>query len=68
MTLNPEYNKILAEALVKEDERRAEMEIIPMSVIEDIKAEIQKTLDFDWSDGLYQALRIIDKHIGKEQE
>lgn len=41
--------------------------VVPMSVIEDIKAEIEQILDVDWSDGLYQALRIIDKHIsGKD--
>ena len=38
-------------------------------VIEDIKTEIKETLNADWSDGLYQALRIIDRHIsGKENE
>ena len=76
MTLNPEYNKILAEALVKEDKRRAEMEMIPMSVIEDIKAEIRKmpnrnpsyTHTCDVVDR-EDVLEIIDKHIsGKEQE
>lgn len=39
MTLNPEYNKILAEALAKAD---AQKDFIPMSVIEDIKAEISR--------------------------
>ena len=70
MTLNPEYNKILAEALVKEDERRTEMEMIPMSVIEDIRAEIKSQMDDDdYFCGLSLALQIIDKHIsGKEQE
>ena len=37
-------------------------------LFEDIKAEICQTLDVDWSDGLYQALRIIDKHIGNGKE
>ena len=31
--------------------------------IKPIKIEIKETLDVDWSDGLYQALKIIDKHI-----
>ena len=52
-------------------------EFIPMSVIEDIKAEIAKSLsieceDLSYDDGFNnatkRALRIIDKHIGKENE
>ena len=44
--------------------------MIPISVIEDIKAEIVKTveeetqIDKKWSSGLKYALQIIDKHIG----
>ena len=53
---------------------------IPLSVIEDIKAEISKTVceeikqcDGDyaflkWCAGLRFALNIIDKHLGKEKE
>lgn len=33
--------------------------------LDDITTEIQQILDMDWSDGLYQALRIIDRHIGE---
>ena len=76
MKVNPEYNKILAEALVKEDARK---ESVPMSVIEDIMTEITAELDnrpsfeFDewtagFNDGIRTALDIIDKHIGKENE
>ena len=66
MALNPEYNKILAEALAKEDARK---ESVPMSVIEDIKAKIAD-MDGDIN-GFYvhkdDVLEIIDKHIsGKE--
>ena len=44
---------------------------IPKSVIEDIKAEIEQTVkeeadDERWSRGLRYALKIIDRHIGKE--
>ena len=65
MKVNPEYNKILAEALAKAD---AQKDFIPMSVIEDIKAKIAD-MDGDIN-GYYvhkdDVLAIIDKHIGKE--
>ena len=73
MKVNPEYNKILAEALVKEDARK---ESVPMSVIEDIKAEIIKkhlsiieNNDFDngRTYGYDECLAIIDKHISKSE-
>ena len=43
----------------------------PMSVIEDIKAEISDAIENDndiygWYNGLYKALEIIDKHISEE--
>ena len=41
---------------------------VSMEVIEAIREEIKKTLDADWSDGLYRALKIIDRHIGKGKE
>lgn len=42
---------------------------VSMRKIDDIRTEIRQTLDADWSDGLYQALHIIDKYIsGKENE
>ena len=43
MTFNPKYNKILAEALAKAD---AQKDFIPMSVIEDIKTELNDTVIF----------------------
>lgn len=45
---------------------------VPMSVIEDIKAEIQQVVEEEadderWSRGLHYALKIIDKHTEKER-
>ena len=50
---------------------RAILDSIPLeSVIEDIKAEIDKHCsdNRDRNDGLYIAMKIIDKHIGKEND
>ena len=70
MEVNPEFNKILAEALAKAD---AQKDFIPMYVIEDIKQEIEETYresikdDINYAEGLERAWIIIDKHIsGKE--
>lgn len=46
---------------------------VPMSVIEDIKAEIEQTVieesdDKRWSRGLHYALTIIDRYIGKGEQ
>ena len=43
-----------------------------LKTIEDIKAEIQQVVEEEadderWSRGLHYALKIIDKHIGKER-
>ena len=70
MKVNPEYNKILAEALAKAD---AQKDFIPLSVIEDIKVDIYKSCCFNegtqFARGLLTAIRIIDRHIGgKENE
>lgn len=65
MTLNPNENEETAKKLAK---KYATIDSVPMSVIEDIREEIGQILDTKWSVGLYQALRIIDKHIGKGTE
>ena len=75
MTPNPDYNKILAEAIANVDARKND--VIPMSVIEDIKAELIKhtTTEYIPYTGGYtkrtinldDALKIIDSHIRKEQ-
>ena len=43
---------------------------VPMSVIEDIKAEIDSYCsdNRDRNDGLYIAMRIIDKHTAESEE
>ena len=49
--------------------------VVPMKVIEDIKADIEQTVNEEtdyyeiWARGLHYSLKIIDKHIsGKEQD
>ena len=49
------------------------LNMIPMSVIEDIKAEISDIIENDndvysWYNGLYKALEIIDKHISRKDQ
>lgn len=48
------------------------IDAVPMSVIEDIKTEIQQVVEEEadderWSRGLHYALKIIDKYTGKER-
>ena len=71
MTINPEFNKILADALAKAD---AQKDFIPMYVIEDITHEIRKYLEDvcineNEAEGIMFCLDVMDKYIsGRENE
>ena len=56
---------------LKEAIELCKVDAIPKSVIEDIKEEIEQTVieeadEEKWARGLHYALKIIDKHCGKE--
>ena len=57
---------------IKKVAEEIKRECVPRSVIEDIKAEIEGSITdgniYAENNGLFKALDIIDRHIGKEKE